>query len=162
MAKVAVQLGLRAECERAVETMQKVVADLRRHTRPISTETVFSALALRYQLDLDQLLLPVAATYKSRMHATMDTIVRSKAYLAHAERAEDVQLQRDALKRIMNALVEVGAMAQLDKEEEEAAKADAAGASKRKKTAVVAQPLAKPSDILRYSPKEMDALEVRR
>jgi len=93
----------------------------------------------------------------------MSLLTHAKSYDRAAAKTGDLQLQRDALKRIMNALVEVGVMAQLDKEEEEAAKAEAAGAvgaSKRKKAFAAAQQAAKPSDILRYSPKEMDALEV--
>jgi hypothetical protein len=124
MAKVAVQLGVKEECARAVDTMQKIVVELRRNSKPVVGEAAFSAVALRFQLDLEQLNLPLSSTFTSRTHLLMDTIVKCKEYLGHAERSNDVYLQRDALRRIMNALVEVGLMAKMGAEEEQASKVE--------------------------------------
>lgn len=161
MAKVAVQLGLKDECARAVSTLQKLIKDLRRNNKPPVSEAALSAVALRFQLDWEQLSLPLASTFTSRIHLLMDTIVKCKEYLGYAERSKDVHLQRDALRRIMNALVEVGQMSQLAREDEESTKVDGAAATAHKKPNTAASQSAKPEELLKWSPKDMEALEVQ-
>ena len=156
MAKVSMQLGMKEECARAVDTMTKVLAELKKNTKPPVGEVVFSALALRFQLDLEQLQIPLAVSCQTRMLALMDTIAKAKEYLSFAEKTREVQLQRDALKRIANALVEVGVMAQFVKDEEEALKVDKSAV--KKKTTTV--PGVKAEDLLKWSPKELERLEV--
>ena len=158
MAKVSMQLGMKEECARAVDMMTKVLAELKKNTKPPVGEVVFSALALRFQLDLEQLQIPLAVSCHTRMHALMETIAKAKEYLSFAEKTRDVQLQRDALKRIANALVEVGVMAQFVKDEEEAMKVEKSAV--KKKTTTTTAVGVKAEDLLKWSPKELEKLEV--
>jgi hypothetical protein len=100
IAKVCFQLGLRRDCELAVETMEILTADMKHFTQNL--DYVYVAIARRSRYDLEEMKVPAGSSAEGQAAKLLVLLGSAKNYLSAAEKTKDVHLLRDALKKAMN------------------------------------------------------------
>jgi hypothetical protein len=106
LAKVCAQLNLSRECGMAISVMEAILVDLQTYSVPPTAEPLLAAITCRCKLDLEEWMMPLDIAMEKKVQRLLSDLQTAKQYYAHAEKAADVQLQRDALKRIINIYVE--------------------------------------------------------
>ena len=100
LAKICFQLNLRRDCELVIETIEILTADMKNFTQ--NSDHVYIALARRFRFDLEELKIPGGSSAEGHAAKLQALLLHAKSYYSAAEKTGDVQLQRDALKKLMN------------------------------------------------------------